>query len=139
MLIGEEERPRAPRAGPLQNVARIGGSAHRSAVRSAKSFQVRLGIDIGDRHHVPLGGQALRQLPPGILDHQPVRFFRQRAKRVRLRQQNRLAGLGEDRRRFGHEMHAAEDDVFCFLIRGGRTRQLQRIAAVSANRITSSF
>lgn len=93
-------------------MAGVGGGADDAAVTSAEGFQVGGGIDVGHRRDLLVGIEHFGQLAPGALDIGEIGHVGHRATGGEIGQNRNLVGACQDIRHLGHEMHAAEDDVF---------------------------
>ncbi|MPN10685.1 hypothetical protein SDC9_157982 [bioreactor metagenome] len=126
VLVGEEQHFRATLEGPFGDGAGIRGGADDAAVLAAERFQVGGRVDVGDRGDFLFGIQHFVQFAPAALDLGQVGHVGHRAAGGEVGQDGRLVRGGHDVGDFGHEMHAAEDDVFGIGLRG-EARQLQRV------------
>jgi hypothetical protein len=115
------------REGPFGDGAGVGRGAHDAAVLAAEGLEVGRRVDVGDRRDLLFGVQHLVQFAPAALDLGQVGHVGHRAAGGEVGQDGDLVRRGHDVGDFGHEMHAAEDDVFGVGLRG-EARELQRVA-----------
>ena len=94
---------------------------------AAEGFQVGRRIDVGDRGDFFLGIQDFIQFAPAAFDLGQIGHVGHRAAGCEVGKNGRLMRSGHDVGDFGHEMNAAENDVFGIGLRS-EARQLQRIA-----------
>jgi hypothetical protein len=85
-------------------------------------------VDVGDRDDI--GDAGLLELVPAGVDVIGGGHVGHGAAGGHVGQHHDLVGAGEDVRRLGHEVHAAEDDVLLVSLLGGPAGQLQGVAAV---------
>ncbi len=126
VLVGEEQDLVAPRQGPVQDVARVGGGADDAAVAPAKGLQVGGRIDIGDGRDLLVGLEHFGQLAPGPLHVGQVGHVRHGAAGGQVRQDRHLLRARQDIGHLGHEVHAAKDDIVGLGL-GGMARQLEGV------------
>ena len=127
MLVGEEQHLRPPREGPLGDGAGVGRGAHDAAMFAAEGLQIGRRVDVGDRGDFFLGIQHFVQLAPAAFHLGQIGHVGHRAAGGEIGKNGDLLRRGHDVGDLGHEMHAAEDDVFRICLRG-QLGQLQRIA-----------
>ena len=127
MLVGEEQHLGPLRESPFGDGAGIGRGAYDAAMFAAERLQVGRRVDVGDRRDLLLGVQHFVQFAPAALDLGQIGHVGHRTAGGEVGQDGDLVRRGHDVGDFGHEVHAAEDDVFGIGLRG-QLGQLQRIA-----------
>ena len=113
---------------PLQHHAGVGGGADDAVVAAAVGLEAGRRVDVGDGDDI--GDAGLFELVPAGVDVVGGGHVGHGAAGGHVGQHHDLVGAGEDVRRLGHEVHAAEDDVLLVALLGGPAGQLQRVAAV---------
>jgi len=111
VLVGEEEDAGTFCQRPGQHLSRVGRCADHPAVLAAERLQDGRRVDVGDRHHLPLHVQHPSQVAPRGLHQRQVGPVGQEASGLHIGDEDGLAGFGQDGRRFGHEVDAAENNV----------------------------
>ena len=127
MLIGEEQYLGPLRESPFGDGAGIGRGAHDAAMFAAERLQIGRRVDVGDRRDLFLGVQHFVELAPAALDLGQIGHVGHRTAGGEVGQDGDLVRRGHDVGDFGHEVHAAEDDVFGIGL-CGQSGQLERIA-----------
>ena len=127
MFIGKKKNLLAARKSPAHHRRGVRAGAHRAAMLAGKRFNRR------SRIHVRHGNNAVRvqhcrKLAPARFHLPDVRHIRHRTSGIQIRQHHHLVIAPQNIRAFGHEMHAAENDVPALRL-GGLIRQLERIPA----------
>ncbi len=113
MLIRKEQYPGPLLERPSEYRLGITGRADGAAVAAAERLQFCRRVDIGDRHHLPIGTTQCRIQPvPDLFHGIRTGGVSEEAAGLQIRQQYVLAGICQDGRRFRHEMHATENDQF---------------------------
>ena len=111
VLIGQKQYPLAAGKGPLKGRVSIGGGADQPAAFPAKGLDGGGGIHIGQRHGLIGQAEVLERLPTGFYlgDFGHIGHG---AACVQVGQDDLLPRAAEHVGALGHEVHAAENNVF---------------------------
>ena len=134
VLVGEEQHLAAfctpfdlGAEGPLEHRPGVGRGAHGAPVLADERLQGGRRVHVGDGHQPVEIGDPTERLP-GLFDLVEVGHVSHRAPGVEIGQHHLLVVTGQDVGRFGHEVHAAEDDVLGLGMLLGEHREAVRIA-----------
>ena len=127
MLVGEKQHLFTLLERPLDDLAGIRRGAYQTPVPATKGLQVSGGIDIGDRRDVLVRIEHLAQFAPSALDLGEIGHVGHGTAGGQVGQNRNLFRTREDIGHFGHEVHAAEHDVFG-VARRRQARKLERVA-----------
>ena len=127
MLVGEEQHFLALPKRPFEHAPGIRRGAHQAAVAAAEGLEVGGRIDIGHRRDVLVRIEHGREFAPGALDLGETGHVGHGAAGGEVGQDRHLLRTREDVGDLGHEVHAAEHDVFG-VARRRQARELERIA-----------
>ncbi len=114
VLIGEEENFFVFREAPVEGRSGIRRGADYASALAAESFDGGGRIHVGDRRDAlafVCGQASADQLIPAVFDLGDVGHVGHGASGVEVGKNGDLAGPAEHVGAFGHEVHAAEDDV----------------------------
>ncbi len=111
MLIREKQHLLASLEGPVEYFLRIGGGADDAAMFTAERFQIRRGVDIGNRGNAFVRIEHAIQFLPGSLNLLQVGHVGHCTAGRQIWQDGYLFGTRNDIGDLGHEVYAAKDDV----------------------------
>jgi hypothetical protein len=112
MLVREKQDFLALRKRPFENFGGVRRSADNAPVLAAKRFQIGRRINVGDWRNFLVGIEHRGELTPASLYLGQVGHVGHRAARSQIREDRYLLRTRKNIRNFGHEMHAAKNDVF---------------------------
>ncbi|SBT10145.1 hypothetical protein ACCAA_890024 [Candidatus Accumulibacter aalborgensis] len=126
MLVGKEENLFPALEGPASDRSGVRRGAHDAAACTAEGLEIGGRVDVGHRGDLLIDVEYLAEFAPAALDLGQIGHVGHRAAGGEVRQDGHLFRLRHDVGDFGHEMHAAEDNVLRFGLRG-EAREFQRV------------
>jgi hypothetical protein len=126
MLVWHEEDAAPARPCPFERRLGVARGADGPAALADERLDGRRRVDVGDRHHV--GDAHGLELTPANLELLDVGHVGHRTPGGQVRQRHLLVVGAEDVGALGHEVNAAEHDVFGLCAGFALARQLPRIA-----------
>jgi hypothetical protein len=127
MLVRKEENLLATRKRPSRNRAGVRRGAHDAAAGATEGLEIGRRVDVGHRRHLLIDVEHFAEFAPAAFDLGQIGHVGHRAAGCQVRQDGDLLGFRHDVGDFGHEMHAAENDVAGIGLRG-EAREFQRVA-----------
>ena len=126
MLVGQHQQLLAALPGPRHDLRGVARGADDAAVLAAEAFDGGRGVDVRDRNHARHAERA--ELFPADLELIDRGHVGHRTAGREIGKNHALLGRGQHVGAFRHEVDAAEHDRLGRALRGGKLRQLQRVA-----------
>src|SRR6266478_4428584 len=127
VFVGEEEHFFAGVEGPSHDGGGVGAGANRAAMLTGKGFDGRGRIHVGDRDDFARIDERREFVPAGF-HLADVGHIRHGATGVQVGKNDGLMLAAENVRAFGHEVHAAKDDIAALGL-GSLERELEGVTA----------
>ena len=128
VLVRQEQHLLPALERPAQRAFGIRRRANGAAMGTGKSFDGGRRVHVGDRDR-DTRNTSVGQHVPGVEHLLVAGHVGHRAASGQVREYDGLARVGEDVSRFGHEMHATEDDVLGTGSRGRIPSKLERVTS----------
>src|SRR6267378_3836137 len=127
VFVGKEENFFAGFEGPFHDGSRVGAGADRAAILASKGFDGRGRVHVGDGDDLPRIDER-RESTPASFHLADVGHIGHGAAGIDVGKNNGLVLAAENVRAFGHEVHAAENDIAAFGL-GGLEGELEGVTA----------